>query len=79
MSPEAPLHDWEDPDPADQDDDIDETATITCASCDREVHEDAEWCPYCGEPVIAKESQRSMLMIVMIAVAIAATLVIMLR
>ncbi len=31
----------------------DESATITCPSCQREVYEDAAVCPYCHEIILA--------------------------
>lgn len=40
-----PLRDDEFPDEMDDD----ETGTVACASCGREIAEDAPQCPYCGE------------------------------
>jgi hypothetical protein len=40
--------DWEDDDDVDSyDDDGDDEPTIPCPWCRREIHEDAERCPYC--------------------------------
>jgi hypothetical protein len=44
---EAELDEREDPDPADMDGDDDEEPAVPCPFCKREIHEDAEICPYC--------------------------------
>lgn len=41
--------DWDVDDPPEAD--SNESATVRCRKCDREVYEDAFQCPYCGEYV----------------------------
>lgn len=54
------LDDREDPDPSDTDPDYEDsewggdTNTIECPYCDKEIAEEAEWCPHCGK-FISKE------------------------
>ena len=43
--------DWDEPDFDDADED-DPSATVTCAACGADVHEDAVMCPVCGEYVV---------------------------
>ncbi len=39
--------DWEDLEPPDYEDD--EEPCVPCMHCKREIHEDSERCPYCGQ------------------------------
>lgn len=50
---------WADDDQVDSDpidaegyDDADEDDTLPCPACGRQVYEDADQCPYCGEWII---------------------------
>ncbi len=40
--------DWTEPEEGSGDDD---SALLPCPSCNKEIHEDAERCPYCGDYV----------------------------
>jgi len=46
-----PLEDWEYPDPDEESDLEDETATRPCPTCSAEVYEDSQRCAVCGEYV----------------------------
>ncbi|QDU63745.1 hypothetical protein Pan216_46260 [Planctomycetes bacterium Pan216] len=46
---DRPFEDREYPEPDNEDDDDLITQTVTCPSCGREVYEDAEQCPICGD------------------------------
>jgi hypothetical protein len=41
--------DWEAPEPDNRDDD--DVETLPCPACGRQIYEEAEACPYCGEYV----------------------------
>lgn len=48
MFEEAPLEDWEYPEP-DMEEDEEFSETKECPACGAEIYEDAECCPICGE------------------------------
>lgn len=50
------LQDWEEPDESDQDDDSNDLDTEPCPWCKKPIHEQSEWCPYCGK-YISREDQ----------------------
>ena len=53
--------DFDDDDDIDDDDveDDDEEPTIACLYCRREIHEDAQRCPYCEKYISAEDSPPS--------------------
>jgi hypothetical protein len=46
--------DWEAPEPDERDED--ELDTLPCPACGRQIYEEAEACPYCGEYVTHSKS-----------------------
>jgi predicted nucleic acid-binding Zn ribbon protein len=50
------LDETEDPDESDQDSDDDVSATVPCPNCGRDVYEDADQCPHCGEYITPSAS-----------------------
>src|SRR5438552_12616210 len=50
--------DWEDPDPADQDE-HDDPEEIPCPFCKRPVAEIADICPACGNFILAEDAPRA--------------------
>jgi hypothetical protein len=43
---------WDEPEDEDDAWDDDDSATVACPNCGRQVYEDAEQCPHCGEYII---------------------------
>lgn len=55
---EDDLKDDEEPDEFDPDDE-DESDTRPCPLCGRDVYEDANRCPHCGEYIVPGEAERA--------------------
>jgi predicted nucleic acid-binding Zn ribbon protein len=51
------VQEWEDPDKSDMDED-DEPATVPCRYCRRDISEDAEMCPHCGNYLSEEDAPR---------------------
>jgi predicted nucleic acid-binding Zn ribbon protein len=74
--PEAPLHDWEDPDESDQDNpDSVDRGSMPCPHCGHEIDEDSTWCHACGELLTEKDRPRVTTTLLVIAVIIALAIV----